>query len=120
MFFGDFLHVLGGSLTQLLIPLIALFAFIRQGEGIAAGFSLFWLGESANNVSYYIADARTQALPLLGGDPAGHDWTWLLTYTHHLESDTAIGNVVRAIGIIAMCCGLLWMAYSLFMKFYEF
>lgn len=116
LFFGDFLHVLGGSLMQLLVPAICLVAFIRQQENLSAGFCLFWLGESGVNLSYYIADARAQALPLLGGDPSGHDWTWLLTHMNLLQSDTAIGNVVRVISIMAMLSGLIWMAYSVYQK----
>jgi hypothetical protein len=117
--FGDFLHVLGGSLTQLLIPGIVLGTFIYQREQLSVGFALFWLGESTSNVSYYIADARAQALPLLGGDPSGHDWTWLLTRTHLLTSDTAIGGVVHFVAIIAMLCGLGWMIYALYQGYMQ-
>lgn len=117
MFFGDFLHVLGGSLMQLLVPVIAMVAFIRQSEGFSAGFCLFWLGESANNLSYYIGDARAQALPLLGGDPSGHDWTWLLTTMHLLQSDTLIGNTLRGLAVITMLGGLYWMATGLYKQY---
>jgi hypothetical protein len=116
MFFGDFLHVLGGSLTQLLIPGIVLWNFVRQGDSIAAGFTLFWLGQSASNVSYYIADARAQALPLLGGDPSGHDWTWLLSHMNVLSSDTFIGEVVRFVAVALMVIGLLWMGFAVYQK----
>ena len=114
LFFGDFLHVLGGTLMQLLIPVIVLVAFLRQNDPFSAGFCLFWLGESASNVSYYIADARAQLLPLLGGDTSGHDWTWLLTYTHLLNQDTAIGDGVRFLAILTMITGIIWMAYSIY------
>lgn len=108
--FGQFLHVLGGSLTQVLIPLLAGVIFWYQGETLGTSFSIFWMGESLVNVSYYIADARTQLLPLLGGDSAGHDWTWLLSHLNALQSDTAIGQVIRIIGVVAMLGGLFWMA----------
>lgn len=114
LFFGDFMHVLGGSLNQLLVPLITLIAFIRQKENLSASFALFWLGESASNLSYYISDARTQALPLLGGDPAGHDWTWLLSHMNLLNADTTIGGVVHIISILIMLSGLGWMLFTLY------
>lgn len=114
IFFGDFLHILGGSLMQLLIPFITLIAFLRQSELLSAGFALFWLGESASNLSYYISDARSQLLPLLGGDSSGHDWTWLLTQTNHLASDTAIGSMVHSAAIIFMSAGLLTMLWAVY------
>ena len=112
--FGDFLHVLGGSLMQLLVPGIVLSTFIRQKELFSAGFALFWLGESASNLSYYISDARAQQLPLLGGDPSGHDWTWLLTHMNLLSADTTIGTVVNVLAICAMLVGLCYMGYSIY------
>jgi hypothetical protein len=115
--FGEFMHVLGGSLNQLLIPAIVLIAFIRQKEGLSAGFALFWLGSSASNLSYYIADARAQQLPLLGGDPDSHDWTWLLTHMNLMSSDTAIGGVLHIIAIVTMIGGLYWMISSVYKKY---
>ncbi len=109
IFFGDFLHVLGGSLMQLLVPIIVLVAFLREQQSFSAAFALFWLGESMSNLSYYIADARAQALPLLGGDSSGHDWTWLLIRTNLLSQDTTIGAAVHLLAILAMVAGILWM-----------
>lgn len=98
--FGEFMTTLGGSLTQLLVPLVTLVAFYRQHDLFAAAFSLFWLGESSLNLSYYISDARAQILPLLGGDTSGHDWANLLSRMNFLPFDTTIGKAVYAAGIL--------------------
>lgn len=91
---------------QLLVPSIVLASFWRQGDYYGSGFALFWLGESLHNLSYYIADAQTRALPLITGDPETHDWHYLLNTLHALPLDTAIGHAVAVLGIIAMLVGL--------------
>ena len=116
MIFGDFPHILGGSLGQLLVPAIVLIAFLRQEDRFAAGFSIFWLGESAANLSYYVADARAQVLPLLGGDPDGHDWSWLLGRLHALPYDTAIGGLLYFLAVVTMAFGLWWMLRDCYQK----
>ena len=114
--FGEFIYILGGSLNQLLIPLIVFIAFWRQEDRYSAGFALFWLGESANNLSYYIADARAQQLPLISDD-ALHDWHWLLNYLNLLPQDTLFGNIVRFLGLLAMLGGITMMARMIWQNF---
>jgi hypothetical protein len=117
MFFGTFLHVLGGSLLQILIPAVVIVTFWRQGDRFAAGFGIFWLGQSTINLSYYIADARAQQLPLLAGDPSGHDWTWLLSKMNLLHADTLIGQVLAGIAFLIMLGGLCSMIYAAYTSF---
>lgn len=112
--FGEFMHFLGGSLFQLLVPFIIACAFIRQASWFSAAFAVFWLGESMANLSHYIADARNQLLPLLGGDSSTHDWNWILTQTNHLQSDLAIGQGVYVLGSILVGVGITWMIYATF------
>jgi hypothetical protein len=71
------LHFLAGSLAQVLLPVgFAIYFFGRQRDPAAGGFCLAWAGTSAWDVSVYIADARVQELPLVGGGM--HDWAYLL------------------------------------------
>lgn len=102
-FFGDFIQFLGGTLGQLLIPLICLFAFLFRNDIYAAAIMLWWFGENLIDVSIYIADARTRALPLIGGE---HDWYYLLAVMNVLEKDTAIGSVVFYSGALVMLSSL--------------
>src|SRR5687768_7240551 len=56
--FGRFLTVLGGSLLQILIPMICAAAFARQGNWFACALMAWWAGENFVDVAPYIADAR--------------------------------------------------------------
>ena len=74
-FFGEFVTVLGGSLTQVLIPVIATAAFLRTHQWASAAVTLFWTGQSLTDVAIYAADGR--ALPLLA-EGLMHDWYYIL------------------------------------------
>jgi len=106
-FFGDFLGVLGGSLMQVLVPSIATGHFLLYGQRWSGMVTLFWVSQSLFNVSVYVKDARAQALPLLGGDDAIHDWNWLLGRFGLLSLDQAIGGVFYAMGLLALAVSIL-------------
>lgn len=100
-FGGEFLGLLGGTLSQLLIPAAFAVAFWRQGDRHGATVPLWWLGQNCINIAIYIKDARLQELPLVGGGE--HDWFLLLDRFGMLESELAIGRMVTALG--ALCFG---------------
>ena len=69
-FFGEFIAVAGGSLMQVLIPVITTVAFLRTRQWASAAVTLFWTGQSVTDVAIYAVDGRARALPLLAvGDP---------------------------------------------------
>lgn len=105
--FGEFMMMLGGSLFQLIVPLIFVLYFARRGDRYAAAFVLFWLTASLFNLAAYIGDARAGELPLITGSRSDHDWTWLLIQTDMLEHDCGIARVVRASGWLSWAGGLL-------------
>ena len=100
MFFGEFIHILGGSLFQVLFPCLFVYYFYRKQEYFSASLVLFWVGQNLINVSVYIKDAVVMQLPLLGGDNAGHDWHNLLDMTGKLHYTQVIGSSVYAAGVI--------------------
>lgn len=110
MAFGRFMHVLGGSLTQLLMPILFTGYFLYTRQYFSSAFCLWWIGDNCVNVARYISDARLQALPLLGGDGAIHDWHYLLDQLHLLTWDTTIGGILFALGIVICSIGILGMA----------
>jgi hypothetical protein len=112
-FFGQFITVCGGSLMQLLVPIVCLVAFARQRQYFAAGFALYWLGVSGINLSYYVADARAQALQLISDD-ALHDWHFILDRLNLLQYDLVIGHTLYCIALIAGLGGLAWMVWAVF------
>jgi len=74
--FGQYIHVLGGSLMQVLIPAVFLVVTWRQSPW-QIGYAGFWVGENMVNVSVYIQDAPFRKLHLIGKGLI-HDWWWLL------------------------------------------
>lgn len=106
--FGQFMSVLGGSLLQFLIPVIAAVAFLRQDppEPFGAAICTWWAGQNLVDLAPYIADARSLQLVLLGGktgaEVEGHDWEFILTQLGLLHLDQSIGRWTHALGIIIM------------------
>jgi hypothetical protein len=111
--FGRFMTVLGGSLTQVLVPLLCAAAFLWQTrDPFGAAVAIWWAGENAIDVAPYIADARALQMVLLGGktgaEVEGHDWEYLLNAMGVAHRDHAIAAAVQALGILTMAGGLLW------------
>ncbi len=98
--FGEYVMVLGGSLFQVLLPIVFVAYFWRRGDFYATSIIALWVAFALTDAAVYIGDARTRQLPLLGGDPAGHDWTFLLVQIGLLEQDRAIARTVRGIGLM--------------------
>jgi hypothetical protein len=110
--FGRFLTVLGGSLLQCLIPLIAAISFIRQEQPYSAAICAWWAGQNLVDLAPYIADARALQMVLLGGktgaEVEGHDWEYILTQLGVTHLDRGIGMTAFALGLIIMIGALAW------------
>ncbi|NUO95575.1 MAG: hypothetical protein HOQ14_13910 [Gemmatimonadaceae bacterium] len=104
--FGEFIGFAGGTLFQLIMP--ALFAgyFWRRGDRHAASVALWWVGQNCGHIATYVADARAQELPLVGGGE--HDWFYLLSATGHLPQDVAIARAIRAAGMVLVVGASAW------------
>jgi hypothetical protein len=105
--FGEFIGALGASLMQILIPAIVVGYFFVHRQQYSAAVTLFWVAQSLFNVSVYVRDARSQALPLLGGEDTLHDWNYLLGRLHLLKWDQAFGNLVYLVGLAALIASVL-------------
>lgn len=108
--FGEFMQSLGGTLSQLLWPLVCLVHFRRRGDGVSADICLWWTGENLLNISFYAADAIRQELPLVGGGV--HDWTYLLTATGLIAKTDLVGRTLALAG----ACLCFWAIYRMIMK----
>jgi len=114
-FFGRFMHSLGGSLGQLLMPLICFVALkFKTKDAFGAAVCLWWFGENFVDMAPYMNDARSLSLPLVGGNfgfssPYGfHDWEFLLTESGLLKYDHAIAKGSHIIGSLLMLGSLAW------------
>ena len=101
-FFGEFLYILGGSLFQVLFPLVFVGYFVWKQQFFSASLVLFWIGENLLNVSVYAGDAIVMQLPLLGGDTNGHDWHNILSMLHALQFTSVVSGTIYAAGIIVI------------------
>ena len=116
--FGRFLHVLGGSLLQVIIPAVCLVAFLIRREPFSAAIGLWWMGQSLIDMAPYINDARAGQLMLIGGvtgqeAPDFHDWNVLLSMTGLLNYDGVIAHLAKYFGVLLILLALLWGGYSL-------
>jgi hypothetical protein len=101
--FGETLHVLGGTLGQLVVPVGLAVYFLRaRRDRFAAAVCLWWAGENLVHIATYMADARDLALPLVGGGE--HDWNTLFYQFGLLGQDSvaAIAGTTRAAGFLVM------------------
>lgn len=96
--FGEFVGVAGGTLFQLIMPLVFVGYFWRRGDRHAASVALWWVGQNCGHIAYYLADARAQELPLVGGGE--HDWNYLLGRMGLLAHDQGIAHGVVALGVL--------------------
>ncbi len=107
--FGQFLAIAGGSIVQLLVPVISFFIFYRQRDFFAISVSAMWLSTNLFDVSTYMADARAMELPLVspfGGDDVIHDWNFLLERMNLLKMDYLLAGMVKAFAVVSMVAGL--------------
>ncbi|MET1079974.1 MAG: hypothetical protein ABWY06_18325 [Pseudomonas sp.] len=119
-FFGKFIGSLGGTLGQLLMPVVCAVALLRHNrDTFAASLCLWWTGQNLLDIAPYMADARAGQLPLLGGNfghssPYGfHDWEYLLGETGLLAYDQGLARACLYLGRLVMFASLLWGAYLL-------
>lgn len=98
--FGKFIYTLGGTLMQIILPSIIIYYFWKNKykTGMQAGG--LWLGQNLVNISVYAADARTQNLPLLGGNKVYHDWNYMLGALNLLEFDAEVGYLIFGSAIL--------------------
>jgi hypothetical protein len=118
MHFGHFMMILGGSLFQIMMPLIALFSFsLQMRDNFAAAIMLWWTGQSFIDVAPYIADAKYRALPLIRGmGEESHDWGNLLTMLNRVDSAGSYANISFTIGCLLMLLSYYWAGWVLWQQ----
>src|SRR5258708_22591421 len=107
--FGYTIMILGGTLAELIVPLLCAVYFFWRREILGFAFCSFWFFENFPYIGTYMADARAQDFPLVGsGD---HDWAILFGPWGGLAQDQKIGGTVRPVGWIGMGAGPWWVAW---------
>lgn len=90
----------------MLLPAVCALIFLHQGQLVSFAVVLFWTGESITDVAIYMADARAQALPLIGGHAAMHDWNYLLGQLHLLAWTHSLARLMLGVGILLIVVAL--------------
>ena len=126
-FFGEWMHYAGGTILQLVLPLLVTVLLLRQGEYFSLPLGGVWFAVNMFEIARYIADTRAQELPLVtlgfsGGEPAVvkfTDWEYLLDRIPGLsiEYDTDVALAVRIAAYILLWGSILlgaWMVLVMF------
>lgn len=120
--FGQFMHVLGGSLGQLLMPAIVMVTLIcKNQDNFGGSVGLWWFGESLKDLAPYINDARDLQLPLLTGHsqdvPETHDWANILLDLGLIFQEKRIAFAADFMGTVIMLLAMAWGGYVLLRQF---
>lgn len=107
--FSERLETYGGTIGQLVFPVVLMVSFWRKGQALSFAGAWIWFFENWLNIARYMADARAQLLPLVGG--GDHDWHRILGRWHLLPYDTSIAAAVKAIGWLGMLAACAWVGW---------
>lgn len=115
-YFGETLHLWGGTILQLLIPAALAASFVRMRELMGTAFCSFLFFENFLGIATYMADARAQALPLVSAEGGGegdiiHDWNAIFRGLGLLPHDTQIAAVTRFLGFAGMLAVTAWFTW---------
>ena len=114
--FGEALRVAGGTLGQLLMPLICAVALHRRGDNFGAAVCLAWMALSGIDASVYAYDAADPVLPLIGGGTGAdsfHDFIFLFERYGQLHHARGWAMAIKALGVLALYAALTWAAVLL-------
>lgn len=118
---GQWLGVLGGTLGQLLMPLILGAALlIKNRDPFGAAVGLWFLGVSLMDVAPYMYDALQPQLVLLSGqvgEAGGHDWIYLFSSMGLLPKAQLLGGLTHKAGAFTVLLALAWAAWLLRLEY---
>lgn len=96
-----FLTILGGTLLQILIPILILGYTYRAKKSKTMQLSLYWLGFSFLDTAAYCADANLMQLPLLGNlSKSAHDFSNMLISLDLLPLHNEIAWGLYSMGVV--------------------
>ena len=125
-YFPEFITVAGGTILELLVPLLLALAFYVRRQPV--GYTLFLLVvfENLLYVSKYMADARAMALDYIAigvgavsgdeMDPNMHDWHYMFSHLGVLDHDTQIAAFFFRLAWVGMIGCISWFAYRCYLN----
>jgi hypothetical protein len=116
--FGEFTHLLGGSLFQVALPLVLGGVFVAQRDPFAASVMLWWSAVAVMDVAPYVYDAQQPAHVLLTGrtgESGAHDFIGVLGDLGLLKNAQSVGFGVHHAGVALLALAIVWGAAVLYM-----
>ncbi len=113
---GTWMMFAGGSLAQLLLPVVLGAAlFIRNRDTFGAAIGLWLLGASMIDLAPYIYDSLHPVFMSIKGEVGGesHDWIYLLNSVGLLKGAHGVGRLAHYVGSCLLLAGLAWAAWVL-------
>jgi hypothetical protein len=117
--FGEALRVAGGTLGQLLVPLVCVVALHRRGDNFGAAIAAAWMALSLVDASVYAYDAADPVLPLIGGGTGAdsfHDFVFLFERYGQLAHARGWAVLMKVLGTLCLLASLAWGAALLFLQ----
>jgi hypothetical protein len=120
--FGEFMHLLGGSLFQVALPLIFAGVFlVKNRDPFAAAVMLWWSAVAVMDVAPYVYDAQVPQHVLLTGrtgETGAHDFIDVLGDLGLLAHAQTVGYAVHRFGVAMLVASFAW-AGCILWKQYE-
>ncbi|MBC7377770.1 MAG: hypothetical protein H7346_10135 [Burkholderiaceae bacterium] len=118
---GEWMGVLGGTLGQLLMPLILASALLVKNRDTFGGAIGLWLfGVSILDVAPYMYDALDPQMTLLGGGTGRdsmHDWIYLFESMNAVARAQGIGRATHTLAALVVLLALAWGAWILLRQY---
>lgn len=113
--FGEFMHLLGGSLFQAALPLIFGGIFlVKNRDPFAAAVMLWWSAVAVMDIAPYAYDAHMPQHILLSGrtgDTGSHDFIDVLADLGLLKKAQTVGYVMHRFGVLMLLASFAWAAW---------
>lgn len=113
--FGEFMHLLGGSLFQAGLPLIFGGIFlVKNRDPYAAAVMLWWSAVAVMDIAPYAYDAHMPQHILLSGrtgDTGSHDFIDVLYDLGLLKQAQAVGYAMHRFGVAMLLASFAWAAW---------
>ena len=114
---GELAGYAGGTLTQLLAPLVAGAVLYRQRDWFGVAFAGAWLGINCFEIAAYAGDALARRLPLVSPVTAepDHDWAYMLARFDLLQHTETVAAAWQWAGRLSMMAGIGFGAWVLWL-----
>lgn len=110
--FGEFMHLIGGSLLQVALPLAFGGIFlVKNRDPFSAAVMLWWSAVSVLDVAPYAYDAQAPQHVLLTGrtgDTGSHDFIDVLGMLGLLTRAQSVGYAIHRFGVVMLIVSIIW------------